>query len=380
MNYQAVYENTIYRESKRLVLFCNQTAYDHSAKLYLFDTLAAENKLGRLLIPEHGLFSEFQDQEPITNMTYKGVPCTSLYDKANEITGPAPWMFEGSDALLIDIQDAGVRFFTYTTHMFALLEFVSAHVPDMPILVIDRPNLAEKKVEGTPLQVAYKSFLGYPGMIHRHGLSTGELCRWLMKTKDLKAKLHLIPVSAATSNFTYISPSPNLPVLESLQVYPGQCFWEATTFSEGRGTTRPFTLFGHPNLPKSLAEEIAKQYNARFVGQSYLRKTSFIPVFHKHKDRVCVGWQLHLERPDEYHSVLSSLWIMQQVKQRWQGHFWREGAYEFDSPSSAAQLLLGDDDLIRYVDGKLDEPTLLSLLAYAEDQWIKNTADCRHPK
>lgn len=375
MEYQDLLSNPIFQKSRKVVLFCNQTAYDHQAKQYLFDLLLEQHRLIRLLLPEHGLFSELQDQDSVENASYKGVTCSSLYNKKAGVTGPQKYMVEGADALVIDIQDAGVRFFTYTTHMFELLQFVGANFPELLVFILDRPNPAGKKVEGTILPEKYKSFLGYPGMIHRHGMSIGELCRWRLSKEQLNMNISFIPVPALHSNHQYISPSPNLPVRESLAVYSGQCFWEATTFSEGRGTTRPFSLFGHPELRLETAELIAGAYNKNFGENSYLRPSKFIPVFHKHAHQICTGWQLHVEDPANFHSIWSTLWIMREVAKHWKGEFWREGSYEFDSTCTAAQLLLGDDDLIDFVNARISEKDVMAKLTNEENSWIEMNAD-----
>lgn len=371
MEYRDLFSHSVFRQAKKVVLFCNQTAYDHEAKHYLFDLLLEQQRLYQLLLPEHGLFSELQDQDSVENTRYKGVTCFSMYNKQAGVTGPREAMLDNADALVIDIQDAGVRFFTYTTHMFELILFVGRHFPDLPVFIMDRPNPAGKKVEGTQLPAKYKSFLGFPGMIHRHGMSIRELCVWRLRQENVQLSLHFIGLPAMRSNHAYISPSPNLPVRESLDVYSGQCFWEATTFSEGRGTTRPFILFGHPDLSMETAEMIAGVYNKKFAGISYLRPLKYIPVFHKHAHSACTGWQLHVEDVSSFHSIWSTLWIMRSVAGHWQGEFWREGSYEFDSTCTAAQLLLGDDDLIDFVNGKSSETDVLEKLTEAENSWIQ---------
>jgi len=377
-DYKALSEHQVYKQSGKIVLFCNQAAYDHGSHMYLFDLIIKDQKLLRILQPEHGMFAAIQDQDNIENEYYKGIPCMSMYDKKKGITGPAHGMLEGADALIIDIQDAGVRYFTYTTHMYGLLFFALTHFPSLPVIIMDRENPSGKKIEGTPLPARYKSFLGSEGMIHRHGMSTRELCIWFLEKQGLMGTVHYIPVPTAKNNHLYISPSPNLPVLESLQVYPGQCFWEATTFSEGRGTTRPFTLFGHPGISFEDAENIAGRFNTHFKSLAYLRPTKFIPVFHKHAHQVCTGWQLHVSDSGKYHSILGSLWIMREVNHLWEGAgFWRPGPYEFDSSCTAAELLIGDDDLIGYVNGNIQPDDITDKLSINEAVWNTTSASVR---
>lgn len=368
MPYTALFSHKEYIAAKRIILFCNQSSYDFSQNNYLFDILIKEGKLHRILMPEHGMFSEYQDQENIGNISYKNIPCISMYNKADSTTGPDTWMFENSDLLLIDVQDVGVRYFTYTTHMFLLLKFLCKKFSAMPVIVIDRPNPIGKKVEGTIIENRYTSFLGQSGMIHRHGMSTGELCDWYIRRFTLDILLHKVNYLTRPKHF--IPPSPNLPTMQSLEVYPGQCFWEATTFSEGRGTTRPFELFGHPDISLKMSEQISLLFNKKYSGLAFLRPTFFMPVYHKHKDKICCGWHLMIEDPDKYHAIKGTLDIMRWVKSLANEiDFWRQGKYEFDSGATAAQLLISDDDLIGYVNGEIDETQIFDKLILAQNDW-----------
>mgnify|MGYP001388151525 FL=1 len=155
MPYTALFSHKEYIAAKRIILFCNQSSYDFSQNNYLFDILIEAGKLHRILMPEHGLFSEYQDQENIGNISYKNIPCISMYNKADSTTGPDTWMFENSDLLLIDVQDVGVRYFTYTTHMFLLLKFLSKKFSAMPVIVIDRPNPIGKKVPSLKIGILH---------------------------------------------------------------------------------------------------------------------------------------------------------------------------------------------------------------------------------
>lgn len=373
MPYTALFSHQKYISAKRIVLFCNQSSYDFNQKKYLFDIIAEAGKLHRILIPEHGLFSEYQDQENIGNLSYKDIPCFSMYNKETETTGPEKWMFEDADILLIDVQDVGVRYFTYTSHMFALLMFVSKSLPDMPVVLIDRPNPIGSKTEGTIIYERYTSFLGPRGLIHRHGMSTGELCDWYIRQNHLHLILIKIRYAPVTKHF--IAPSPNLPSPSALDVYPGQCFWEATTFSEGRGTTRPFELCGHPDMSYKISEQISHLFNKKYAGLAFLRSTFFMPVYHKHKDRTCCGWQIFIQDTNHYHTVAGTLDIMRWVRSMMpEIDFWRAGKYEFDSEATAAQLLIGDDALIAYVNNEIQENQLADKLNAAQDHWNRQNS------
>ena len=371
--YDDLLSHPIYLNSDNIVLFCNQSSFDFNRKSYLFDILIDDQKLSRILIPEHGLFSAHQDQVNIDSLEYRGIPCTSLYNKIQGDTAPSDSMFTDADAIVIDVQDAGVRYYTYTTHLFGILSLVARHYPDLPLLIIDRDNPIGSKVEGTIIDPKYTSIIGHAGLIHRHGMSIIELCEWYVSSYNLKLSFHHISFTANPLHF--IPPSPNLPTRTALMLYPGQCLWEATTFSEGRGTTCPFELFGHPDLSMKVVNHIAKQFNSRFEDQAILRPTYFIPVFHKNKDALCRGWQLSLCDSETYHTIHGTLFIMKMVMMLCPSlEFWITGPYEFDSPYSAAQILFGDNDLIDYTQNGFSENELINKLSLSEGQWTGDLA------
>lgn len=369
MNYNALFQHPEFAVKKHIVFFGNQSSYDFQRGAYLFDLLIQEQRLLRMLAPEHGLFSEMQDQIGKDSHTYRGVECRSLYDSAKLSVLPDVGCFNGADALLVDIPDVGARYFTYTTHLFWLLQSLSDNRIDLPVFIIDRPNPARTKVEGTRLPERYASFVGLPGLLHRHGMSTGQLAAWMLGRLSSPVRVFTIPYPLPPGEIL-INPSPNIPQHSTIQVYPGQCFWEATTWSEGRGTTRPFEVVGHPDLSWTSCIEMAAAFHARFAGQALLRPLVFIPFFHKHEGRECRGFQWHLLDGAAYHTIFGTLYLMRMARERMsEGEFWRPGSYEFDSECTAAQILIGDDVLIGYVNGEVPEAEVLEWLQEEELAW-----------
>lgn len=369
MTYTRLFQHPELAAARQIVFFGNQSSFDVQTGAYLFDTLIEQGRLLRLLAPEHGLFSEMQDQEGRDGETYRGVECRSLYDVHKTEVVPDPACFEGADAVLMDIPDVGVRYFTYTTHLYWLLKCLRDARPEIPVFVWDRPNPAGSKIEGTIMPGKYASFVGLEGLIHRHGLSTGQLAQWMMQKLGSPNPLWRVPANTARARWL-IPPSPNIPALSTIEVYPGQCFWEATTWSEGRGTTRPFEIFGHPDLSWSAARALAGAFGRRFAGQALLRPLRFIPAFHKHQGKECVGFQLHLLQPDIYHAIFGTLFLMREAALYFREEaFWRPGAYEFDSGCTAAEVLIGDDLLIAYVRGGISEQEVLEHVQASENQW-----------
>lgn len=368
MSFDSLFRHRLYKQASKICLLCNQASYDFSRKRYLFDLMADEKKLKTILLPEHGLFSDLQDQESVDDVYYRDIKCHSLYDKSKNQTTAQNFMLEGVDLLIIDVFDVGARYFTYSTHMFGLFKLLDGQFSTLPVIVIDRPNPVGDKVEGTIINEKYSSFLGVSGLIHRHGMSVGKLCSWYIMHQKLTVDLNIIPYNV--SNFQFIMPSPNLPSERSLAVYPGQCLWEATSWSEGRGTTRPFEIFGHPDFTFAKAEKVELCFNKKFRDKAFLRTLKFIPAYHKHKNCTCIGWQIFIIDPNNYHCIFGSLYIMRLIfAMECNMDFWRPGTYEFDSEYNAAQLLIGDDDLIAFIEGKRTEKEIFEKLQYNEDNW-----------
>lgn len=369
MSFSTLFDHKLYRQSAHIGLLCNQASFDFNQKKYLFDLIIDHGKLYRLLLPEHGLFAEMQDQENVSDLKYRDIQCHSIYNKNRNTTSPERYMIEGCDLIIIDIFDVGVRYYTYSTHMFLLLKVMDAFYPEIPVFVMDRFNPIGLKVEGTIIQENYTSFLGTSGMIHRHGLSTSQLCHWYIAINNLNISIHNMKLDR-TKGDHWIMPSPNLPTVTSLSVYPGQCFWEATTLSEGRGTTRPFEIFGHPALNYQAVVKISALFNAKYADIAFIRPLRFIPSYHKHTNACCQGWQIFIIDNHQFHSILTTLTLMKWVNEiLGDDVFWRKGAYEFDSDANAAQLLLGDDELIMYVQGYRSEEEIKHKLNQHENHW-----------
>lgn len=193
--------------------------------------------------------------------------------------------------MLFDIQDIGVRFYTYISSLQEYME--SAIENNKSVIVLDRPNPNGFYVDGPVLEKKYKSFIGMQPVPVVYGLTIGEYAqmligeKWLstgMNASDRKysdLSLTVIPCTNYTHQSKYllpVKPSPNLPEIQSIYLYPSTCFFEGTVLSEGRGTEKPFQLFGHPSLPKNL--------NA-FTPRS--KEGAKNP---KLLDKLCYGWNL----------------------------------------------------------------------------------------
>lgn len=253
-------------DGMRVGLVVNHTARSEGRHLIDWIHEAPNVELGALFGPEHGIRGDedagAKIEDGIDDAT--GVPVYSLY---GQIRRPTPEMMAGLDGLVFDIQDVGARFYTFISTMG--LSMQSAAEAGVPFIVLDRPNpLGGEHVEGAIRGDSLVSFVSQYPIPVRHGLTVGELARmikgegWLPGLENLD--LRVVEMEGwersmfwPETGLEWIAPSPNLPSFEAALAYPGTCFFEATTASEGRGTSEPFLTVGAPWLDaETLAAEL----------------------------------------------------------------------------------------------------------------------------
>ena len=290
-------------KNKRVGVFANHTSVVGTT--HLVDTL---QKLGvhivKIFAPEHGFRGSADAGAGIANDTDKqtGIPIISLYGKK---TKPSPDDVKDVDILLFDIQDVGVRFYTYIASLQYFME--AAFETGKPLLVLDRPNPNGFYVDGPVLDTNYKSFVGMQPVPVVYGMTIGEYAMMIAGEHWLQSKaantkydwytkgtqnsadtpFHFLVIKC--DNYTHssqyilpVKPSPNLPDMNAVYWYPSTCFFEGTTLSEGRGTEHPFTIFGHPLLPDTL-----------YAFTPHSNEGATAP---KWKDKTCFGWNITNEK------------------------------------------------------------------------------------
>ena len=242
--------------------------------------------------PQHGLRGDKQDnmmESPDFTDPVHGVPVFSLY---GEVRRPTPAMMDAFDVLLVDLQDLGCRVYTFVTTLRYVLEAAARY--GKAVWVLDRPNPVGRRVEGLRLRPGWESFVGAGALPMRHGLTLGELGRWLVARLGLDVEYEVVTLEGwdpergpgfgwPLGERVWVNPSPNAPNLWMARCYPGTVLLEGTTLSEGRGTTRPLELLGAPDLapPRELLgamHALAPQW----LGGCRLRECWFEPTFHKH--------------------------------------------------------------------------------------------------
>ena len=236
---------------KRIGLVVNQSS--RVKQQHLVDFLIAHNvNVTAIYAPEHGFRGDKGAGENIDDQrdAKTGLPIYSLYGDTRK---PTDNMLANVDVLLFDIQDVGVRFYTYISTLHYVIEAASENAKQ--VIVLDRPNPNISFVDGPILDTDFASFVGMHPIPVLHGMTVGELALmmvgqgWIHTTEDFQ--LSVIPMRDYSRETPYnlpIQPSPNLPNAQSIKLYPSLCFFEPTTFSIGRGTVFPFQVIGHPVL------------------------------------------------------------------------------------------------------------------------------------
>lgn len=253
---------------------------NHTGKIrhtHLVDTLLSLGvNVRKVFGPEHGFRGDASAGKSVGNFKDEktGLPVISLYGDHKK---PTPEDLSGIQVVLIDLQDVGVRFYTYISSMTFMME-ACAEV-NIPVIVLDRPNPNGHYVDGPVLEKGFESFVGMHPVPIVHGMTMGEYARMVNGEKwlknNLQAKLKIIPCMGWKHSDYYklpVKPSPNLKTMESIYLYPTLCLFEGTVMSVGRGTDKPFQIVGHPLLtdapykftPKSIPGE---SDNPKFNGK-----------------------------------------------------------------------------------------------------------------
>lgn len=307
--------------------------------------------------PEHGFQGAAQDMVGVGSER-ADVPVYSLYGDDVADLSPKPEWLDDLDVVVIDLQDVGSRYYTYVW-TGALMMKAAASV-GVDVVVLDRPNpLGGMRVEGAPQREGYCSFVGLYPVAVRHGLTIGELMQWVREREGIERDaLQVVPMDGwqramtfSETGLPWVLPSPNMPTLDTAVVYPGGCLIEGTKLSEGRGTTRPFEIWGAPGLDVAPLLEID-------LHGVVLRPLEFVPTFQKHAGTVCAGVQVHVTdswvfRPYEsYLRMLASVLSATPPESRW-----RTETYEFVSDRPAIDLLTGGPEARETIDsgGALDD-------------------------
>ncbi len=304
----------------------------------------------RLLGPEHGFYGIEQDMVASGDETdpWTGLPIVSLYGDDEGSLVPSAAVFSDLDLLLIDLQDVGARYYTYAaTAIWAAEVALGA---GCEVWLLDRPNpLGGLTVEGNLRRPGFESFVSAFALPARHSLTLGELLsleagrrRWSGEWRVVTMEGWHRDMLWPDTGRPWVPPSPNLPTFAGAVLYPGLCLVEATTISEGRGTTRPFQWIGAPGLDgPRLASALAEQQHPGVAVAPH----SFRPQFQKHAGAACVGLTLEVVDPRAVPAYELGVELIALLAAQGGDAFeWRHEPYEFVTEKPAIDLLTGNDE------------------------------------
>ncbi|WP_245590227.1 exo-beta-N-acetylmuramidase NamZ family protein [Desulfobulbus elongatus] len=332
---------------RRLGLLVNQASTDRHF-VHGRDVLRAvyPDQLTCLFSPQHGFFSEKQDNMVESGHgldAATGLPVYSLYGETRK---PFPSMFADIDVLLVDLIDVGTRVYTFIWTVVHCLEVAAA--TGVKVMILDRPNpIGGHLVEGNILRPDCASFVGRCAIPMRHGLTLGELALLCNRELAIGADLEVVRMEGWRRDMFFpdtgqpwVFPSPNMPTFATALVYPGQVIWEGTNISEGRGTTLPFELFGAPFLDHGEVQGVLRTID---LPGCVLRPLRFEPTSGKWMGQVCTGFQIHVTDADAFRPYRTSLALLQAMYRLYPGQFaYKPPPYEYEFERLPMDLIIGD--------------------------------------
>ncbi|MBL0176124.1 MAG: DUF1343 domain-containing protein [Ignavibacteria bacterium] len=293
----------------------------------VWEALRAEPSctLAAIFTPEHGLDAAADNGREVPDTLLGNVPVYSLYGGTRK---PRPHMLRGIDVLLIDLQDAGARFYTYASTLLLCMEAAAAQ--EIRCIVLDRPNpIGGDIAEGPVLDTALRSFVGMLPVPIRHGMTLGELARmaagegWFAQSDRLL--LTVVPMRGwrramhfSDTGLRWTAPSPSMRTPETAEVYPGICLFEGTNVSEGRGTASPFLRIGAPFMD---ANEVASRFAALHLPGVDFEPAVFVPSARagasapKHAGDTCRGAALRVRDARAFQSVRTGVMLLAALRE-----------------------------------------------------------------
>ena len=365
-------------KGKKIGLLVNQASID--GQLQHTQSHFINNKkfeLKALFGPQHGIYGQTQDNM----IEWEGfddkknaIPVYSLY---GELRQPSDEMLKDIDTVVIDLQDIGARYYTFLWTAWLMLQ--KASEIGIKTVVLDRPNpINGTSIEGSLLNEDYKSFVGLYPIPIRHGMTMGELLFMMYNETGLSSGLTVVTMEGwrrnmwfEDTNLPWVLPSPNMPTVDTACVYPGFCLLEGTQMSEGRGTVRPFELFGAPYIDPNILKEDLKDIDGLVFRPAY-----FEPTFQKHKGILCGGGQLHVTDRKAFESVYTVLKVLSSILKHYRTEFkWKEPPYEYEYKKLPIDILCGTPDIRTSLESGVSAEDLRKSWIHEETAFRKRRQD-----
>ncbi|MCU0660723.1 MAG: DUF1343 domain-containing protein [Myxococcota bacterium] len=369
-------------QGRRIGLLAHPASVDSRLVHVLPRLLDIGARVELLLGPEHGFGGETQDMEPVEGWSKGplGLPLLSLYGATYETLSPPKEAVDGLDALVVDLMDVGSRYYTFV--WTAVLALRVCHRGGVPLVLLDRPNpIGGELVEGAPQEPGFESFVGLHRVANRHGLTPGEVVQLAAQVEGTGDALTVVPMDGwrramrfGDTGLPWVMPSPNMPTADTALVYPGMCLLEGTAASEGRGTTRPFEMFGAPGVNPL---RLAQRFDGYGLEGVRTRPTSYKPTFQKHAGVAVGGLALHVTDPRAFRPLLCGVAALCALWAELGPSFaWRHAPYEFVEDIPAIDLLCGSDTVRKQIEqGALPRDIEVTWLE-GQRQWEEFRRSC----
>ena len=346
--------NATLLRGRRIALTVHQASVDRRLRHAAPQLAEARGvRLQSLWAPEHGLWGAPQDHAHIRfeRDAVTGLPVHSLYGQRRH---PTPAMLREVDAVVVDLQDIGAKYYTFIWTTALIMRAAAA--AGVEVIVLDRPNpLGGERVEGNVPDPRFASFVGLYPLAIRHGMTIGEIAAYLNEVHGLGCHLTVVRMRGwrrtmlwEDTGLPWVAPSPNMPTPDTARVYPGGCLYEGTNLSEGRGTTRPFEWVGAPYLD---AHAYADALNDLELPGVAFRPARFRPTFHKWAGRLCGGTQIHVTDVDRFKPYLTGLAVIAVARRLApRGFAWRRPPYEFERTLLPIDIVCGTDTIRKAIE------------------------------
>jgi len=345
--------------NKRVGIVCHAASIDqHRNHILSWARNHPELTLVAVFGPQHGLYGQTQDnmiewepQDSGSAAPEQGEKVFSLYGASRT---PTAQMLQGLDALIVDLQDVGARPYTYIWTIKNCMQACEKH--GVALWVLDRPNpIGMVPWDGGVLKETFYSFVGGAPIPMTHRLTIGEIAVLLQKLyyKDLDLRILWMSGYYRNSLFSqlhlpWVLPSPNMPSPQTAIVYPAMVLLEATTASEGRGTTLPFELVGHPGLRVGQLQKLLTKENVHGVS---LREHHFQPTFHKWQNQVIEGFQIHVDNPRAFYPMRFAAIFIKYLCNFSSFNF-KDPPYEYETENMPIDILTGDAMFRTWIESK----------------------------
>jgi uncharacterized protein YbbC (DUF1343 family) len=325
--------------NNRIALLSNNSAINKDY-ISTLDILSSKYKISSIFAPEHGFYGVNDAGESVETTVdgATGIPIFSLYNEGKfELTDK---MLDTFDTLIFDIQDLGLRFYTYISTLKLIIKALGKN--NKKLIVFDRfPVLGGQVVEGNILDHSSESFVGPSGLPIRYALTIGELALFFNEENKYGCDIEVISIKGLKREYYFddlklpwINPSPAIPSFNTALLYAGTCLFEGTNISEGRGTYSPFEVLGAPFIDE---KKLSKDINGMKLPGIAVTPTSFKPHFDRYTDSLCRGIHLHVTNKKIFRPISFSLRVLNYIREEYSGFIMNDGT------NSHTKKLLGNE-------------------------------------